>query len=238
MYKKSIEVYGDGIGKVEYVQHLGTDETLVSAARISFASQSKGLSDKDKKLIRYLLKNQHVSVLEHNFLTCKWTVPIYVARQHMRHRTFSFCSINEVSRRYTSEDIKFYCPDKFRTQHKLDKQASNEDELINPVVWDNNDCDISSEIYKKHCHNSLCLYEQMIEEGVCREQARGVLPQSMYTQYWMTANLNNLLKFLDLRLDSHAQWEIKKVAEAMQEIMIDLWPITMQTYKELRENNV
>ena len=89
---------------------------------------------------------------------------------------------------------------------------------------------------RNHHKSSLTLYEDMILAGVCREQARGVLPQNSYTEYYGTVNLNNILKFIDLRLDSHAQWEIQRVAAACLEIATDLWPVTVGAYRDIRND--
>ncbi len=97
--------------------------------------------------------------------------------------------------------------------------------------------DKASAQMKKHNADCLEFFNNLIEAGVCREQARGVLPQNMYTEYYGTVNLNNLLKFIDLRTHEGAQWEIQKMAEACLEIATDLWPITVKSYKEIRENN-
>lgn len=239
-YKKEVELYGDGVGKVEYVQHVGTDLTVVNSARVSFGKQKEELDEKDKKLIKYLIKHRHTSTLEHNVLTLRFTVPLFVRSQHHRHRTWSY---NEISRRYTEENIEFYEPKKFRTQHESNRQASNVDELINPIVEysdiDENGRDVvanalASDVIYEHHSRSLELYENLMAAGVCREQARGILPQNMYTQYYGTVNLNNLLKFIDLRTHEGAQWEIQKVAEACLDIANDLWPITVDSYRDIR----
>ena len=227
MPERKIFIYDDDIGSVEYVQHMGDDLTIVNAARVSFGKQKETLDAKDKKLIKYLIKNKHTSTLEHNVITFRFVVPLFVRSQHHRHRTWSY---NEISRRYTSENIRFYEPVTFRTQHKSDRQASNAD-MINPIIyadWDDSSCGIRAHtVIKTHNQNSLKLFNRLVSSGVCREQARGVLPQNMYTEYYGTVNLNNLIKFLSLRLDSHAQWEIKRVAQGCLTIAEDIWPEAM-----------
>ncbi len=229
-YNKTIDLYGDGIGKVEYVSHMGDDLTIVNSARVSFGVQKDELDDKDEKLINYLVKHRHTSTFEHNVITFRFKVPLYIRSQHHRHRTWSY---NEISRRYTDVDMEFYEPKSFRTQHKSNRQASNLDGSVNPVLSCGSDCD---EMVRLHHQMSLDLYNKMIESGVCREQARGVLPQNLYTTYWGTVNLNNLLKFIDLRLHDGAQWEIQKVAEACLEIATDLFPIAVGAYRKIKEN--
>ena len=128
---KKIELYGDGIGSVEYVEHMGDDLTIVNAARVSFGKQKEELDERDKKLINYLIKHRHTSTLEHNVVTFRFKVPLYVRSQHHRHRTWAY---NEISRRYTEENLEFYQPKSFRTQHKSNRQASNQEGLVNPRV--------------------------------------------------------------------------------------------------------
>ena len=228
MYSKSIKIYGDGIGRVDYVNHMGDDLTVVNSARVSFGVEKEELDGRDKRLINYLIKHKHTSTLEHNLITFRFCVPMYVRSQHHRHRTWSY---NEISRRYTDVNIKFYEPQEFRTQHKSNRQASNIEGLINPVLSCGSDC---GEMVGMHHQMSLDLFNRMIDAGVCREQARGVLPQNLYTEYYGTVNLSNLLKFIDLRTHEGAQWEIQKVAEACLEIATDLFPVTVGAYRRIR----
>ena len=230
---EKIYLYNDNIGSVEYVQHMGDDLTIVNAARVSFGKQKKEIDKRDKKLIKYLISNRHTSTLEHNVVTFRFCVPLYVRSQHHRHRTWAY---NEISRRYTDENLKFYEPRMFRTQHKSDRQASNDIEQIDPMLGTINKTLIPSSnltasvAMQQHHYSGLLLYQDMLKAGVCREQARGVLPQNLYTEYYGTVNLNNLVKFLDLRLDEHAQWEIRKVAEACRDIAKELWPEAMKHF--------
>jgi len=231
-YSKRIEIYGDNYGRVDYVQHVGNDLTVVNSARVSFGKEKAVLDEKDKRLIRYLIKHRHTSTLEHCSITFRFVVPLYVRSQHHRHRTWSY---NEISRRYTDVNIKFYEPQEFRTQHKSNRQASNAEELIDPEVeWGGYAPMPASHLVGIHNEKSLDLFDSLIEAGVCREQARGVLPQNLYTEYYGTVNLNNLLKFIDLRTHMGAQWEIQKVAEACLEIATDLFPETVGAYRKIR----
>ena len=127
----SVDLYDDDIGKVQLIQHYGDDKMVVNSARVSFGKHKEKLDEKDKKLIKYLIKNRHTSTLEHCGATFKFVVPLFIRIQHHRHRTWSY---NEVSRRYTDENLQFYEPEAFRTQHKSNRQASNEEELINPEL--------------------------------------------------------------------------------------------------------
>ena len=237
-YEKSIKIYHDDVGCVDYVNHMGSDLTVVNSARVSFGVEKPELDDKDRKLIKYLIRNKHTSTLEHNVVTFKFTVPLFVRSQHHRHRTWSY---NEISRRYTDKGMKFYVPAGFRTQHKSNRQASNPNELINPHMYPREQYNIippsnstARDYMQNHILTSLEYYKRMIEIGICREQARMILPQNLYTEYYGTVNLNNLLKFIDLRTHEGAQWEIQKAAEACLAIATDLWPCAVNSYRELR----
>ena len=225
---RRIDIYNDGIGAVELIDHMGSDLTIVNSARVSFGKEKEELDDKDEKLIKYLVKHRHTSTFEHNVATFRFVVPLFIRSQHHRHRTWSY---NEISRRYTAIDMRFYEPKEFRTQHKSNRQASN-DELINPNLYGDTPVKPAATAVKEHHQKSLLLYNTLLESGICREQARGVLPQNLYTEYYGTCNLNNLLKFVDLRIHEGAQWEIQRVAEALLELTTDLWPTAVNAYRE------
>ena len=229
---KTIDLYGDGIGRVDLVDHMGDDLTIVNSARVSFGKHKEALDEKDKRLVNYLVKHRHTSTFEHNLITFRFTVPLFVRSQHHRHRTWSY---NEISRRYTDINIQFYEPKAFRTQHESNRQASNPDELINPSLYNHRGYEIAAtEKIQQYHKESLKLYNDLIAQGVCREQARGVLPQNMYTEYYGTTNLSNLLKFIDLRTHEGAQWEIQKVAEACLEIAEGLFPVAVGAYRSIK----
>lgn len=226
----TFDLYGDGIGKVELVDHIGSDLTIINSARVSFGVHKTELDDKDRKLIRYLIKHKHTSTLEHCFVTFRVKVPLFIRSQHHRHRTWSY---NEISRRYTDENLEFYEPMTFRTQHEKNRQASNEENQIDPVVYEVGEVKASRAIRDHHLA-AVFLYEEMMRKGVCREQARGILPQNLYTEYYASANLNNVLKFIELRSHDGAQWEIQKVAEAMLKTLEELYPETIKAYYEVK----
>ena len=234
--ERGIEIYGDGIGRVDLVDHMGSDLTIVNSARVSFGKHKEALDEKDKKLVNYLVKHRHTSTFEHNVATFRFVVPLFVRSQHHRHRTWSY---NEISRRYTDVNIQFYEPEAFRTQHKSNRQASNAEELINPILPRQAGIDVTAACAMRMHHKlSLKFFNSLIEAGVCREQARGVLPQNLYTEYYGTVNLNNLLKFIDLRTHEGAQWEIQKVAEACLEIAEGLWPVAVGAYRRSKSEQV
>lgn len=216
-------------GEVSYVAHMGDDLTIVNAARVSFSKRKKLCDESDEKLIAYLIQHRHTSPFEHNVITFLFKVPIYIRAHHFRHRTWSF---NEISRRYTSENMCFYNPKFYRTQHENNRQASNKNELINPQIEINNKVMSVHEHIENHYQKSMTLYQKMIEAGVCREQARGVLPQNLFTEYYGTVNLSNLIKFIELRAHEDAQWEVQLVAKACLDIAGKLYPVTIKSYRE------
>tara|TARA_Y100000593_G_scaffold65459_1_gene120637 strand:+ start:338 stop:1042 length:705 start_codon:yes stop_codon:yes gene_type:complete len=230
---RKIELYGDGIGHVELVDYLGSDLSVVNSARVSFGKHKEKIEEQDEKLINYLIKHKHSSTLEHNVVTFRFKVPLFVRSQHHRHRTWSY---NEISRRYTDFNIEFYEPEAFRTQHKSNRQASNDD-LINPNLYIDDDQSCAAAVQKHHRYCYM-LYNNLLNAGVCREQARGVLPQNMYTEYYGTANLNNIFKFISLRTHEGAQWEIQQVANAVLEIIAELYPATTRAYKNRQQELV
>ena len=175
------------------------------------------------------MEHNHTSPFEHCSITMRFVVPLFIRSQHHRHRTWAY---NEISRRYTSVDMKFYEPREFRTQHKSNRQASN-DELVNPVLnssYSGIGFEYAASAVSLHNTRSVNLYKALIAGGVCREQARGVLPQNLYTEYYGTVSLSNLLKFIALRLHEGAQWEIQQVAKACLQIAKQHFPHAVESY--------
>jgi thymidylate synthase (FAD) len=224
-----LDLFGDNKGHVEYITHMGSDLTIVNAARVSFGAEKEELDEKDIKLINYLMQHNHTSPFEHCSITMRFVVPLFIRSQHHRHRTWAY---NEISRRYTSVDMQFYEPREFRTQHKSNRQASN-DELVNPALNSSYlgiGCELAHSAVSLHNTRSINLYKALISAGVCREQARGVLPQNLYTEYYGTVNLHNLLKFVSLRIHEGAQWEIQQVAKACLKIAKQYFPHAVESY--------
>jgi thymidylate synthase (FAD) len=192
---------------VHHIEHMGNDNTVVNAARISFNNKKDQLDEKDIKLIDYLAKNKHLSPFEHCSATFIIECPLFIRSQIHRHRTFAY---NEISRRYTSEDLSFYVPKELRTQAKSNRQAS-EGELslcANELALD---------AIKSHISESVKLYNSLIQHGVAREVARASLPQSLMTKFYMTGSLRNWAHFIELRIDAHAQKEAQLIALALSE---------------------
>lgn len=200
--------------EVAYINHMGDDLTCANSARVSFGKFKTELDADDEKLLNYLAKHDHLTPFEHCQLSVKIKCPLYIRSQIHRHRTFSY---NEISRRYTAENLEFYIPDSLRKQHASSKQCSAED--LDP--------EINNRLQEKmvhHNYDSVELYNHLIENGVAREQARGVLPQNLMTEFWMTGSLRNWVHFLSLRLDPHAQKEVRDVANPILDIIKDKFP--------------
>lgn len=203
----------DGQGWVGLIERMGTETTIVNAARVSFGKLKAEMDDKDVALLKYLLDNRHTSPLEHVAFTFSVHCPLYVRGQWHRHRTWSY---NEISRRYTEIDMEFHTPGKLRQQAESNRQAS----VDNPAF---DDAALRG-LISQHNQDSLKVYERLLAAGVCREQARGVLPQNMMVTFWGTVNLGNLIHFLDLRDDDHAQWEIREYAIAIKKLVRPHFP--------------
>jgi len=197
-----------------FIDSMGSDVTVVNAARVSFGKTIETLKDSDIKLINYLAKNKHLTPFEHCSLSVKIKCPMYIRSQIHRHRTFSY---NEISRRYTSENIEFYLP-KARKQHKNSKQCSDGDMSESEIERSNKDLEVFHSA-------AMELYNKKIDGGEAREIARGVLPQNAMTEFWMTGNLRNWIHFLGLRLDSHAQLEVQLIAQPILKMIESRWPV-------------
>lgn len=209
----------DGQGWVGLIDHLGSEITAANAARVSFGKMKDTMDDKDVQLINYLIDNRHTSPLEHIVFTFSVHCPLFIRGQWHRHRTWSY---NEISRRYTEIDLEFYTPPKLRRQAETNRQAS----VDSP---DFDDAELRKMI-SDHNVNSLDLYNKLLDAGVCREQARGVLPQNMMVTFWGTVDLSNLLHFLELRDSEHAQWEIREYAKAIKQLIKPIIPHVADYY--------
>ncbi|AEX86332.1 thymidylate synthase [Marinitoga sp. 1135] len=207
-------------GLVKLVDMLGSDRAAVRAARVSYGKELS-TDERDKKLIFYLMEHKHHSPFEHQVFTFHIKTPIFIARQWMRHRIGSY---NEISRRYTTKYAEeFYIPDHIRVQDTKNKQGSNkiEDENLTREALD-----IIQKIYEE-TYNA---YNKLMELGVAREMARMVLPVGQYTQFYWTVNTRSLMNFLNLRADSHAQWEIQQYAIAVAKIFKEKLPWTYEAF--------
>ena len=214
-------------GYVELVDYMGSDIRILEAARVSTGSEVDKGEAKNKGLIKYLIKNKHGSPLEKVVFEFKIHMPIFVMRQWSRHRMSSF---NEKSARYTKLSDEYYIPGEFRVQGVKNHQGSGEgiDKRLNTDLRSAVK-DLTDVVYDQ--------YENMLELGVTREQARANLPVSMYTTVFWTVNLRSLMNFLNLRMHDHAQQEIRVYADAISEILESMEELkyTMPVVRSTRE---
>jgi thymidylate synthase (FAD) len=218
-------------GYVRYVDHFGDDKRIVESARISYKSPSKG-DEQDKRLLEYLWKNQHSSPLEMVKITFNIKMPIFVMRQYVRHRVQN---LNEQSLRYTEAKEEFYIPNSWRRQDVKNKQGSTLEES-----WDVEGAEGRtkneelSALFLGQCEDCYNTYKTLLKEGVSREMARMVLPINLYTEIYSCWDLRNLLHFISLREDSHAQAEIQEYAKAMKQIAKELFPWTIEIFDKYK----
>ena len=212
-------------GHVRLVEHMGSDQSVVRNARVSYdaAPRSDG---SDEKLLHYLVKNGHTSPFESVQFTFDVKAPIFVFRQWHRHRTWSY---NEVSARYTELPEEFYVPlvENITTQSKSNKQMRTDDQHVQAKL-------IRSMIYDQ-CTTAFSIYRALLDGGTPRELARGVLPMNTYSHMFATVDLHNLMHFLRLRLHPHAQYEIRVYAEAMLQLIAPIVPVSVSAFCEKYE---
>jgi len=203
------------------------DYAIIQAARVSYGDGTKTINE-DRGLIRYLLRHKHTTPFEMIEIKFNMKMPIFIARQMVRHRT---ANINEYSGRYSMMKDEFYKPEieNVRQQSSVNKQGSGES--INEV-------DASDFIEKidSICNQSYEEYEKAIQKGVAREQARMLLPVNFYTEWYWKVDLHNLLHFLALRCDPHAQWEIRVFADAMLELIKPIVPWAIEAWEDYHEH--
>ena len=211
-------------GFITLVDRMGTDTSIVEAARVSVDGGFKSATD-NRRLIRYLISHDHMSpfeMVEFKFRVC---APMFVARQWFRHRTGSF---NEISRRYTEFRDDFYEPEDWYSQGKTNKQGSGI-----PVSAELQPC--ARKLVEGFHDHVRAVYKELIDLGVSREQARIVLPMSSYTWFMWKVNLRNLLHFLDLRQDDAAQMEIRVYADVLEGVVRHYCPYTHEAWSERRK---
>ena len=185
-------------GYVRYIDHYGSDERILEAARISYKSPSKG-EEQDKKLLSYLYKMRHTSPFEQCGITFNIKLPLFVQGQMVRHRTQK---LNQDSARYTEMSDELYIPAIWRKQDAKNKQGST-------GGFDGDTNFAYVDCLRRHCEESYNIYQSLINGGVAREMARMILPQNLYTEIYSNWDLHNLMHFFTLRLEKHAQWEIQ-----------------------------
>jgi len=207
-----------------YVQHAGSDLMVVNSARVSFGKRSEmeddlwgppKLKEDDARLIRYLAKHNHISPFNHTWVTFQCRAPMFVARQLQKHEYMPW---NEISRRYTTENIEFYTPDVWRGKSADKKQGS--DGVVDVGDWGD--------------ANWACLtaYNDLLDMGVAPEQARMVLPQSMYTEWFWSGTVGAIAKMCNLRCKPDTQAETRIVADQISDKMKELFPVSWDALME------
>lgn len=222
---------------VNLVDMMGSDQTIVNAARVSFLKDDAGtgrvayvplhdvMVGKDRGLIKFLMREKHMSPFEHTSLTFRIEAPIFVWREFMRHRTFSY---NEQSGRYTKFLPDFYLIPPIRPVVQTGKAGAYTFEE-NPAVNKYAQQELS------HAYNDAWdSYEALMSQGVAKEVARMVLPVATYSSAYVTGNLRNWFQFLTLRNDQQAQWEIQQVAKAIEDKVALAFPVAYEAYKEYK----
>ena len=220
-------------GYVRLVESMGDDLTVVNTARVSFDKESRALSQKDEKLIHYLVKHKHDSCLRHCVVTFEVYAPLMVARQWYKHAVSSSHwddqnGWNESSRRYITENEEFYVPDQFLGVPENMKQGA-----AGPVDAQTNKR--FRDLLAEEQERGLAFYRAAIEAGIAPEEARLFLPAyGMYVRWRWTASLNSIMNFLSLRTDGHAQSAIREYADKINDIIKEIYPVTHAAWMEHR----
>ena len=216
--------------EVTYIDHMGSDLSVVNAARVSFGKKSAWeqrvhpsgdyaddvLAERDTKLIKYLAKHKHKSPFNHTFTTFHVKAPVFVARQLVKHEYMPW---NEISRRYVDEEPELYEAPIWRGRSADKKQGSEGEVKSNANIF-------------YHNNQSLMMYKQLLDEGVAPEQARMVLPQSMMTEWYWSGTVFSFAKMCSLRCKDDTQAETRVVADAIDEEMENLYPMSWEALRE------
>jgi thymidylate synthase (FAD) len=216
-------------GFIELIDMMGSDNRIVSSARVSYGEKTKG-EESDKKLIYYLLSNKHETPFEHVVFTFKIKCPIFVMRQWIRHR---IASVNEISGRYTKfNEVEYYVPELAREQDKKNKQSSN------IAKWSPTEHELFKKIVRSSTERSVQVYKQLLQYGIAKEIARIVLPVNMYTEFYWTINMRSLINFIKLRCSDDAQFEIREYAKIIRDIAFTRLPWTAEAIIKLQEKPI
>jgi thymidylate synthase (FAD) len=229
---------------VTYIDHMGSDLSVVNAARVSFGKKSElvegtvkqdeqgeylemVLSERDTKLIRYLAKHKHISPFGHCFASFHVKAPVFVARQLVKHK---FLRWNEISRRYVDDEPEFYVPDQWRGRSKDKKQGSEGVVEFDPYH-------VYLPDHYSYRAEEICLdvYDAMLEAGVAPEQARMVLPQSMMTEWYWSGSLDAFADMCHLRCKPDTQAETREVAEKIEDLMMNHFPVSWEALRMYAE---
>tara|TARA_B100000519_G_C14162490_1_gene399985 strand:+ start:357 stop:1049 length:693 start_codon:yes stop_codon:yes gene_type:complete len=218
-------------GYIEVVDKLGDDLTPVNAARVSFGGRSNTFEEKDRKLSKFLIKHKHFSPFRHQHVMFIIKAPEFVMRQWYKHvvgiettsaHVTKDHAWNEISGRYVPYD-EFYEPTEFRKQSEDNKQASDglvEDQIKATMMW------------REAQTKTIETYKELLDMGMAKEQARSILPLTVYTKVWWTASFQSIMNFIELRDEPTSQVEIQEYARALKEIMLDIFPETTNLWGE------
>ena len=218
-------------GYIEVVDKLGDDLTPVNAARVSFGGMSDTFEEKDRKLSKFLIKHKHFSPFRHQHVMFIIKAPEFVMRQWYKHvvgiettsaHVTKDHAWNEISGRYVPYD-EFYEPTEFRKQSEDNKQASDglvEDQIKATMMW------------REAQTKTIETYKELLDMGMAKEQARSILPLTVYTKVWWTASFQSIMNFIELRDEPTSQVEIQEYARALKEIMLDIFPETTNLWGE------
>ena len=219
-------------GYIEVVDTLGDDLTPVNAARVSFGGRSKDFTDKDRRLSKFLIKHKHFSPFRHQHIQIIIKAPEFVMRQWYKHvvgieTTSSHVTKdhawNEISGRYVPYD-EFYEPKEFRKQSEDNKQASDgliDDQVTATIKW------------RTAQMKLIETYNEFLDMGMAKEQARSILPLTVYTKVWWTASFQSIMNFIELRDEPTSQVEIQEYARALKKIMLKTFPETTKLWSEI-----
>jgi len=200
---------------VDYINHMGDDNTVVDAARVSFDKHSGCYTkEQNTRLIKYLARHKHISPFGHCFASFKIKAPVFVARQLVKHQYLRW---NEISRRYVDDEPEFYVPEVWRGRSADKKQGS--EGVVEDIITDS----------RRFC---LAEYKMLLKKGVAPEQARMVLPQSTLTEWYWSGSLDAFAAMCKLRCASDTQYESRIVADQISEIMSDLYPVSWNALTE------
>lgn len=220
-------------GFVGLVDHMGSDQAIVQAARVSYGAGTKQVQD-DRNLIRYLMRHEHTTPFEMCEVKFHIKLPIFVMRQLVRHRT---ASMNEYSARYSVLTDEFYIPE----LEQIQRQSSTNKQGREEAEWGFEEKRSVQHAFQRSFYNAYKEYESLLgqdNDGLARELARSVLPVGGYTELYWKANLKNFLHMARLRMDSHAQWEIREFARAMYELARPLFPEACSAFEDYAVNSV
>ena len=211
--------------KVELIDVMGNDLSVVNAARVSYAKVKEEFDKSDEKLIKYLAEHNHWSPFAHTFLSFRIEAPIFVARQLVKHQIGLVW--NEESRRYIDNTPKLHKIKKWREKPKNSKQGSGDQIIIDNELFNQ---------IQMHNQNALLLYDKLIQANIAPEQARAVLPLNTYTNWIWSGTLYAFARVCKLRLDDHAQKETRDIAQAINVCCLDSFPISWKYLNEEKEN--